>query len=181
MARGTGLGMVFEEERGDPSPCTETSAPFTAQALPVFEVLQESQDSHSDTPLLSGHRLAPVGCVLPERRCSTRLASRLRSALHLSAGRPEEMIAPFKSSSVLYLLILYEKSPFVLSQLALWCYSFVSADHPLPGRALCSSMCGVVSPWSRGASCPTECTAQSRMVFLRQGQTLAPCLLVLTL
>lgn len=89
------------------------------------------------------------------------------------------MIAPFKSSSVLYLLILYKKSPFVLSQLALWCYSFVS-DHPLPGRALCSSMSGVVSPWSRGASCPGECTAQSRMLFLRQGQTLAPRLLVLT-
>ena len=37
VARGVGfpgLGMVFEEERGDPSPCTDTRAVFTAQESP---------------------------------------------------------------------------------------------------------------------------------------------------
>lgn len=62
VARGTsvpGLGMVFEDERGEPSPCTGTgTALFTAQPLQVLEVLQESQESLSDAPLLSRHRLA---------------------------------------------------------------------------------------------------------------------------
>lgn len=58
--------MVFEDERGDPSPCTGAgTALFAAQPLQMLEVLQENQNSLSDVPLLSRRGLADpraVGC-----------------------------------------------------------------------------------------------------------------------
>lgn len=58
VAGGTGvpgLGMVFEDKRGDPSPYTGTgTALLTAQPLQMLEVLRGNQDSPSDAPLPSG-------------------------------------------------------------------------------------------------------------------------------
>lgn len=176
VARGMGvpgLGMVFEVERGEPSPCTGTgSALFTAQPLQMLEVLQESQDSPSCPAALGAPAGRPEGCRLLEGRHNMGLASRWGSAPRLSAAAPEETIPSLSSCSVLYLLIPCAKTPFVGSasspaaaRAALPCPTPAGsvvlqcspADCPLPGSACCSFTCR-----NTQSSCPSEGTVQRR-------------------
>lgn len=176
VARGTGvpgLGMVLEDERGDPPPCIGSgTALFTAQPLQTLEVLQESRDSQSDTPLLPGHRLADPRATGGWREAQPGAGQQVGTRSMAERSRVRETIPSLSSCSGLYLLIPCEKSPVAgpasspaALRAALPCPAPAGsavlpcspADCPLPGTARCSFTCR-----NTQSSCPSECILQNR-------------------